>query len=141
MDFVKLFSTAFISQIITMLNAIFEPFNDTIFVFKGWQSIANKSAIAVGFLVVMVIVGVKARRGLHVSVKEIIGSGASTILLLVACAGFYVMFWSGYAPSVSFLYWIRDIGWMIVYILMLVMAGVTIALAYLMALRVTPRPH
>ena len=63
-----------------------------------------------------------------ISSKAIVTNLVISVGLLAVCVGIYVMLASGYAPSGTFLFLMRDIVWMLVYILMLVMVGVTVAL-------------
>jgi hypothetical protein len=116
---------------VAFLNAAFQPFERTIFVFADWQKIASRSAVAVGFVVVVVVAAVITRSKRPVTVKSIVACGIASGILLAMCAGIYVLLASGFAPSTTFLFWVRDIVWMCVYIVMLVMVGVTVALAYL----------
>jgi len=127
----KVFGTAIISQIVAFLNAVFQPFEGTIFVFEGWQSIASKSAVACGFVVVLVLAAVITRSKRPIRTKSIIACGITSGILLVACAAIYVSLASGFAPTTRFLFWTRDIIWMVVYLIMLIMVGVTVALACL----------
>jgi hypothetical protein len=55
-----------------------------------------------------------------------------TLLFFGLCAAMHVIIKSGYAPSDQVLFWTRDIVWMLIYIIMLVMTGVTVALALMM---------
>jgi hypothetical protein len=126
---VKVFGTALISQILTFLNAAFQPFEGTIFVFEDWQPIASRSAVACGFVVVLVIAAVMLNRS--VTAMSIISCGIVSGILLAACAGIHFLLASGFAPTTAFLFWARDIVWMVVYIVMLIMVGVTVALACL----------
>jgi hypothetical protein len=130
-DLVKIFGTAVISQILAFLNAIFQPFDGTIFVFSAWQPIASKSAVAVGFVAVLVMTALYQKWKKLVSARAIIIAAVVSGLLLAACAGIYVSLSSGYAPSTEFLFWVRDIIWMLLYIAMLVMVGITVALVFL----------
>jgi hypothetical protein len=127
-DIAKIFGTALISQIIALLNAVFQPFDGTIFVFGAWQPIASKSAVAVGFVAVLVMTALYKIWKKPVSARAIIIAAVVSGLLLTVCAGIYVLLSSGYAPSTVFLFWVRDIIWMLLYIAMLVMVGVTVAL-------------
>jgi hypothetical protein len=127
-DIAKIFGTALISQIIALLNAVFQPFDGTIFVFGAWQPIASKSAVAVGFVAVLVMTALYKIWKKPVSARAIVIAAVVSGLLLAVCAGIYVLLSSGYAPSTVFLFWVRDIIWMLLYIAMLVMVGVTVAL-------------
>jgi hypothetical protein len=128
-DLVKIFGTAVVSQILAFLNAVFQPFDGTIFVFGAWQPIASRSAVAVGFVAVLVMTALKWKE--PVSGRAIIIAAVVSGLLFAACGGTYVLLSSGYAPSTAFLFWVRDIIWMLLYIAMLVMVGVTVALVFL----------
>jgi len=128
---IKIFGTAAISQVVNFLNAVFQPFDGTIFVFNTWQAIASKSAVAVGFIAVLVLAALYQKWKKPVSARAIIVAVLISGLMLAACAGIYVLLSSGYAPSPTFLFWVRDIIWMLLYIAMLVMVGITIALVFL----------
>jgi hypothetical protein len=130
-DLVKIFGTAVVSQILAFLNAVFQPFDGTIFVFGAWQPIASRSAVAVGFVAVLVMTALYQRWKEPVSGRAIIIAAVVSGLLFAACGGTYVLLSSGYAPSTAFLFWVRDIIWMLLYIAMLVMVGVTVALVFL----------
>jgi hypothetical protein len=130
-DIVKVFAASVVSQVIAFLNAVFQPFEGTIFVFNGWQSIASRSAVAIGFVIVLAVTTLVMKSNREISSKAIITNLIVFGMLLGSCAGIYVMLASGYAPSGTFLFFVRDIVWMIVYILMLVMVGVTVALSCL----------
>jgi len=127
----KVFGTALISQIVALLNAAFQPFQGTIFVFTDWEPVASRSAVAFGFVVVLVVAAVITRSNRSVAVRSIIASGIITGFLLAACAGIHFLLAAGFAPTTAFLFWVRDVVWMIVYIVMLIMVGVTVALACL----------
>jgi hypothetical protein len=130
-DLVKIFGTAVVSQILAFLNAVFQPFDGTIFVFDAWQPIASKSAVGVGFVAVLVMTALYQKWKEPVSGRAIIVAAGLSGLLFVACGGTYVLLSSGYAPSTEFLFWVRDILWMLLYIAMLVMVGITVALVFL----------
>jgi hypothetical protein len=130
-DLGKIFGTAIVSQILAFLNAVFQPFNGTIFVFGAWQPIASKSAVAVGFVAVLVMTALYQKWKEPVSGRAIIVAAVVLGLLFAACGGTYVLLSSGYAPSTAFLFWVRDIVWMLLYIAMLVMVGITVALVFL----------
>jgi hypothetical protein len=127
-DIGKVLAASVVSQVIAFLNAVYQPFEGTIFVFKEWQPIASRSAVAVGFVIVLAITTLLIRSNKVISSKAIIANLIISGVLLAACAGIYVMLASGYAPSSAFLFIVRDIVWMLVYILMLVMVSVTVAL-------------
>jgi hypothetical protein len=129
MTLVKVFGTALISQITTFLNAVIQPFEGTIFVFEDWQQMANKSAIASGFVLVLVFVAVIENRS--VTTKSIIACGIASGILLGACAGIHFLLASGFAPTTTFLFWMRNIIWIVVYIVVLNMVSVTVALVLL----------
>jgi hypothetical protein len=137
-DFGKVFGVAVISQIVAFLNAIYQPFAGTIFVFDDWQPIASRSAVAVGFVVVfvMAVVIIKYRREIRQStiVKNAVAAG----ILLGVCATIHFLLTIGFAPTPFFLFIVRDVLWQIVYIAMLVMVGVTIALGCLMLFGTNP---
>jgi hypothetical protein len=130
-DLGKIFGTAVVSQILTFLNAVFQPFDGTIFVFSGWQEIASKSAVAAGFLAVLVLTALYQKWKKPVSGRAIAVAAGLSFFLFAVCGGIYVLLSSGYAPSPAFLFWVRDIAWMLLYIAMLVMVGVTVALVLL----------
>src|SRR5229473_2423981 len=104
----KVFGTALISQIVAFLNAVFQPFQGTIFVFADWEPVASKSAVAFGFVVVLVVAAVITRSNRPVAVKSIIASGIISGILLAGCAGIYFLLASGFAPTTAFLFWVRD---------------------------------
>jgi len=131
-DIIKVFGTAVISQVISLLNAVYKPFEGTIFVFKDWQSIASKSAIAVGFVVVFVLAARVVTSKRPVTWKLIVGGLITSGILLAACAVIYILLASGFAPSETFLFWIRDVVWMLLYIFMLIAVGITVALGCLL---------
>jgi hypothetical protein len=126
-DVAKVFGTALISQVVAFLNAAYQPFEGTIFVFREWQPIASKSAVAVGFVVVLVIAGLHEQSKKPITAKAIMTPAILSGVLLAMCAAIYVLLSAGFAPSSWFLFWVRDILWMLLYILMLVMVGITIA--------------
>lgn len=127
-DIGKVLAASVVSQVITFLNAVFQPFEGTIFVFKEWQPIASRSAVALGFVVVLAVTTLVMKSNRVISSKAIVTNLVISVGLLAVCAGIYVMLASGYAPTGTFLFLMRDIVWMLVYILMLVMVGVTVAL-------------
>ncbi|QDP25033.1 hypothetical protein [Bradyrhizobium cosmicum] len=130
-DIGKVFGTAFVSQILTFLNAAYQPFEGTIFVFDAWQPKASQSAVAIGFVVILITAAIVIRSNRPVSKGAIFVAGFVSLVLLVLCAATHVLLASGFAPSRSFLFWVRDIFWMLLYIFMLVGVGTTVALACL----------
>ena len=54
-DLGKIFATAIVGQVLSFLNVVVQPFSGTIFVFDEWEPIASKSAVAVSFVVVLVL--------------------------------------------------------------------------------------
>jgi hypothetical protein len=122
----------FISQALSFLNAVISPFKGTILVFYEWESAASKTAVAAGFVIVAVIVALSLRASKDYLVKCTIVSIIITAILLVACTVIYFVLKSGFAPSPGFLFQLRDIVWMAIYIVMLVMVGITIAFAQLL---------
>jgi hypothetical protein len=135
-DLGKIFVVTAINVAITFLNAVFQPFTDTIFALNDWQPVANKSAIAVGFIVILVVAAVKVKS--EVTIRAILGSAIATFTFAAMCIGIHFTLASGHAPTPSFLFWIRDVLWMIVYILMLLFAGITVGLACLRMFGNTP---
>jgi hypothetical protein len=119
--------TTLISQVIAFLNAVFSPFEGTIFVFDDWERIASRTAVAVGFIVVLGLVALNRGASASDLKKRAIGSLVFTLFLIGTCAAIYFILKSGFAPTPLFLFWLRDLVWMWVYIGMLVMVGVTIS--------------
>src|SRR5438552_15663531 len=117
-DVGKVFGVAVVSQIIAFLNAVFQPFAGTIFVFDPWQPIASKSAVAVGFIAVLVVTALYLKWKKPVSARAIMIAAIAWSLLLAACVGVYFLLSTGYAPSPKFLFFVRDLTWMLLYIAM-----------------------
>jgi predicted Na+-dependent transporter len=122
----------FISQVVGFLNAAFSPFRGTAFAFDEWEGKASETAIAVGFLILAVIVSINFSASKTNLKKHTIVSFVVTVILFVICAVIYFVLKSGYAPTVSFVFLLRNEVWMVVYILMLIMVGITIAFAQLL---------
>ena len=129
----KVLAPTTIVALISFLNALFSPFKGTIFVFDKWEPQASRTAVATSIVVVAAVVA----RNLRATVAQL-GQRAViclvvSLILLVLCAATYLIIKSGYgASSEEALFWVRDIGWMLLYIVTLVMAGVTVALALLL---------
>jgi hypothetical protein len=125
----------FVSQVIAFLNAAIAPFKGTILAFDDWEPLASKTAVAAGFVIVAAVVALNLGAQKSVLTYRTIVSVIITVILLVVCIVIYFILRSGFAPSVGFLFFLRDILWMAVYILMLVMVGITIAFVQLLYIR------
>jgi hypothetical protein len=121
-----------ISQILALLNAVFSPFEGTILVFDEWEPTASRTAIAVGFVLVAVIVSLNLGASKTDLRKRTIVSIAITLILFVICAVIRLVLESGFAPTGYFIFLVRNILWMVIYIVTLVMVGITIAFAQLL---------
>jgi hypothetical protein len=121
-----------ISQIVGFLNAVFEPFKGTMFVFDEWVGQASKTAVAVGVVIVAVVAGLNVRVSPAQIGRRAIACLCVTLLFFILCAALHLIIKSGFAPSEQALFITRDIVWMVIYIIMLVMAGVTMVLAVMM---------
>jgi hypothetical protein len=129
----KVLAPTAIAAVISFLNAVFSPFKGTIFVFDPWEPQASRTAVATSVVVIAVVVA----RNLRATVAQL---GQRAVIWLVVsltllgfCAAIYLIIKSGHgASSEEALFWIRDIGWMLIYIITLVMAGVTVALALML---------
>ena len=121
-----------VSQIVAFLNAVFEPFKGTIFVFDEWEPQASKTALAAGVVIVAVVAGLNLRASPAQLGRRAVICLCVTFIFFGLCAAMHVIIKSGYAPSDQALFWTRDIIWMLIYIIMLVMVGVTVAFALMM---------
>lgn len=127
----KVVGVTFVSQILSLLNAIFSPFKGTIFVFDEWEPMASKTAVAAGVVIVASVVALNIDASKANLQRRARRSLIATIILFVLCAGIYFLIKSGFAPTTYALFFLRDIVWMLIYIVMLVMVGTTIAFAQL----------
>lgn len=128
----QLFGFSFISQVPAFLNAALSPFKGTIFAFDDWEPMASKSAVAVGFVILPVIVALNLGASKTDLIKCTIVAVVITLILFGICGIIYFVLKTGFAPTVNFLFLVRNIVWMIVYFLALVMVGITIAFAQLL---------
>jgi hypothetical protein len=125
----KVVGITVVSQIVAFLNVLFEPFKGTILVFGEWEAQASKTAVAAGVIIVAVVAGLNLRASPAQLGRRAVICLFVTLILFGLCAAMHVVIKSGYAPSDQALFWTRDIVWMLIYIIMLVMAGITMAFA------------
>ena len=128
----KVVGTTLVSQILSFLNAIFAPFKGTIFVFDTWEAMASKTAVAAGFVIVAAVVAMHLGTSKAALKRRLLTSLIVTLVLFGLCAVIYFTVKSGFAPNEMFLFVLRDIVWMLAYIVMLLMVGVTVAFAQLL---------
>ena len=130
-DIGKIFGVTTINVVISLLNAAFQPFAGTIFVFDDWQSVASKTAIAVDFVVVLIVASLIIGSKYQITRGAIIWNASAAAVFALGCVAIHILLASGFAPTETFLFWIWDVAWMFLYIAMLVMVGVTVALTLL----------
>jgi hypothetical protein len=122
----------FLSQVVALLNAAFSPFRGTILAFDDWEPLASKTAVAAGFVIVAAVVALNLGATRSVLTHRTIVSVILMVMLLIVCIAIYFLLKSGFAPSAGFLFFVRDMLWMVVYILTLVTVGITIAFVQLL---------
>jgi hypothetical protein len=124
-------ATALISQVVSFLNAVVQHFRGTFLAFDRWGPIVSKTAVAIGFVIIIVIAAWASSTAQPVLLKRARDSLVATLVLFALCIGMYFLIDSGYAPTTEYLYITRDVMWPLLYLFMLIMASITIALAQL----------